>query len=53
MAKLEGHLARYYYETSGWEEHLQKAAGVEKLEQLKKIARHEEKPPQAKDIWNK
>jgi glutaconate CoA-transferase subunit A len=52
-AKLEEHLSEYYYHTSGWEEFLQKAAGDEKLELLKKIARHEEKPPQAKDIWNK
>lgn len=53
LAKLEEHLAKYYYETSGWEEYLQNAAGAEKLAQLKKIARHKEKPPLAKDIWNK
>lgn len=53
LAKLEEHLVKYYYETSGWEEYLQKAAGTKKLEQLKKIARHKEKPPLAKDIWNK
>lgn len=53
LAKLEEHLVKYYYETSGWEEYLQKAAGAKKLEQLKKIARHKEKPPLAKDIWNK
>jgi len=53
LAKLEEHLARYYYETSGWEDYLQKAAGAKKLAQLKKIAQHKEKPPLAKDIWNK
>jgi glutaconate CoA-transferase, subunit A len=53
LAKLEEHLSKYYYGTCGWEDYLQKAAGPEKLDQLKKIARHEEKPPLAKDIWNK
>jgi glutaconate CoA-transferase subunit A len=53
LAKLAEHLAKYYYEPSGWEEYLEKAAGAKKLEQLKKIARHKEKPPLTKDIWNK
>jgi len=53
LAKLEEHLSKYYYDTSGWEEYLQKAAGAKKLEQLKRIAQHKEKPPLAKDIWNK
>ena len=52
-ARLDRHLAEYYYGTSGWEDYLQKAAGAEKLEQLKRIARHQEDPPLAKDIWNK
>jgi glutaconate CoA-transferase subunit A len=52
-ARLAEHLAKYYYGTSGWEDYLQKAAGAEKLEQLKRIARHQESPPLAKDIWDK
>ncbi len=50
--KLQEHLSKYYYDTSGWEEYLEKAAGAEKLGQLRKIAQHKEKPPLAKDIWN-
>jgi glutaconate CoA-transferase subunit A len=53
LAKLEEHLAKYYFHTSGWEEYLEKAAGAKKLDQLKKIARHIENPPLARDIWNK
>jgi acyl CoA:acetate/3-ketoacid CoA transferase alpha subunit len=51
-AALAAHLDRFYYGTSGWEDHLRKAAGAEKLEQLRKIARHEAEPPRAGDIWN-
>ncbi len=50
-AKLAEHFSKYYFRTSGWEDYLAKAAGAEKLERLKKIAGHEEKPPLAKDIW--
>jgi glutaconate CoA-transferase, subunit A len=52
-ARLAEHFEKYYYATAGWEDHLQKAAGSEKLAQLKRIARHEEKPPLAKDVWGR
>ncbi len=51
--RLAEHFSRYYFQTCGWEDYLQKAAGDKKLDQLKKIARHKEKPPLAKDIWNR
>lgn len=50
-ARLAEHLQRYYHDAGSWQEHLARAAGRQKLAQLKRIARHREDPPPARDIW--
>lgn len=50
-AELERYLQTYFHEVDGWEQHLARCAGPEKLHYLGQIANHEVPPPMYGDVW--